>query len=316
MQLRPATLHDAAGVADLLTARHPDQPVGAVLTRFWWTHPNEGHRSMRMVAEREGAIGVFIEAEHDGWKPDERRFGWVQASIHPDEWALPRYREGIAVAESWLLTEQAEVAVAEIRADVEREVTALSDLGYREERRERYWELDLVARRGELEAAAEKSRVDMQRQGIELLTLDRDDNPRTLHQLYELDLAATADIPTSVPIRMSGFDTWYRNYFENPGIRKDRFWIARLGDDVIGMSLIEYPPDRGVPATEFTGTSPRYRGRGIARALKYETVAQAMDLGATRIRTDNDSANAPILHLNEEMGYQPITPFIELHRRL
>jgi len=55
---------------------------------------------------------------------------------------------------------------------------------------------------------------------------------------------------------------------------------------------------------------------GIARALKYETVAQAIAVGATRVRTSNDSENAPILHLNAAMGYEPITPKIELHRRL
>jgi len=96
----------------------------------------------------------------------------------------------------------------------------------------------------------------------------------------------------------------------------DRFWIAKQGDEVVGMSLVSFPPERGVPSTEFTGTSPQHRGRGIGRALKYETVAQAIELGATRIRTDNDSANAPILHLNEEMGYQPIKAYIELHREI
>jgi hypothetical protein len=54
----------------------------------------------------------------------------------------------------------------------------------------------------------------------------------------------------------------------------------------------------------------------VARALKYETVAQAIALGAERIRTNNDGANAPILHLNDEMGYRLVDPVIELHRDL
>jgi GNAT superfamily N-acetyltransferase len=58
------------------------------------------------------------------------------------------------------------------------------------------------------------------------------------------------------------------------------------------------------------------RGRGIARALKYTTIAQAIELGATLIETQNDAENAPILHLNQEMGYEPVTPVIELHRAL
>jgi predicted GNAT superfamily acetyltransferase len=105
-------------------------------------------------------------------------------------------------------------------------------------------------------------------------------------------------------------------WFEDPGIRKDRFWIARDGDAVVGLSVIGFPPTRGLPWTWFTGTSGAVRGRGIARALKYETMAQAIELGYKRVRTNNDGANAPILHINREMGYRLVAPLIELHRDL
>jgi GNAT superfamily N-acetyltransferase len=314
--LRPFTLDDAYGVADLETARTPDSPIAGAMMAYWWTHPTEGMKSMRWVAAREGAINMFVEAAHDAWAEDERRFGWVQASIHPDDWTEACYREGIAMAETWLRDEGAEAAVATVREDFHRELSVLTELGYAEERRERYWELDLVARQSELLAIAERSRAEMRRQGIELLTLDRTSDAETLQKLYELDVAATKDVPTTVPIRMSGFETWYRQYFENPAVSMDTFWIARLDGEVVGMSVIEFPPERGVPSTWFTGVSARHRGRGIARALKYETVAQAIALGKTRIRTDNDSTNAPILRLNEEMGYQPLRAEIELHREL
>ena len=316
IELRPATLDDAGSVADLETARTPDEPVAGVMMAYWWTHPTDGQKTIRLVGERDGAVAVFVEAEHDRWHDHERHFGYVRTGVHPAAWTDSLFREGMATGEAWLRSERGDVAVAAAREDFHRELALLSEMGYQEERRERYWELDLEARRAELLAMAEKSRADMKRQGIALLTLDRDSDPKTLVKLYELDLAATRDIPTTVPIHMSGFETWSRNYFENPGIRKDRFWIAKEGDEVVGMSLVSFPPERGVPSTEFTGTSPQHRGRGIGRALKYETVAQAIELGATRIRTDNDSANAPILHLNEEMGYEPIKAYIELHRKL
>jgi hypothetical protein len=34
------------------------------------------------------------------------------------------------------------------------------------------------------------------------------------------------------------------------------------------------------------------------------------------VRTNNDADNPPILRINEEMGYRPIAPLIELHRSL
>ena len=117
-------------------------------------------------------------------------------------------------------------------------------------------------------------------------------------------------------MRPPPFDEWHRFWFENPGVRKERFWVAREGDELVGLSVIGYPPTRGLPWTFFTGTSQSVRGRGVARALKYETLAQAIDLGAQRVRTQNDGENAPILHLNTEMGYRPVKPVIELHFEL
>lgn len=316
LDLRPATLEDAELVADLDTIRMPDSPHDAEMVAYWWTHSPSANTVMRLLGVRNGRAVIFIAAGHQPFQEGARRYGFARTSIHPDAWTLEMYRQGIDTAEAWLRTATVEVATANLRADFVRELDALAGLGYREVRRERFWELDLVAHRAALLAGAERSRVEMRGQGITLTTLDRDDDPATLRKVHELDLETTQGIPTTVPIYQPPFDEWCRTYFENPAVRKDRFWIARLGDEVVGMSLIDYPPRRGVPATEFTGTSPRFRGRGIARALKYETVAQAIVLGATRLRTDNDSENAPILHLNAEMGYQPLTPQIELHREL
>jgi GNAT superfamily N-acetyltransferase len=316
IHLRPATLDDADLVANLETARMPDDPRDGVMVAYWWTHSPDATTALRLVAEKDGHASVFIAAGHGPWQVDASRFGWVRTSVHPSAWTSELYRGGISTGESWLQSEAAKISVARVRADFETELAVLADLGYREARRERFWELDLVSRRAELLAGADRARAEMRSQRINLLTLDQADDAESLRKVYELDLAATKDIPTTVPHYSLTYDEWLRMYFENPGVRKDRFWIARMGEEVVGMSLIEYPPGRGVPATEFTGTSPPFRGRGVARALKYETVAQAIELGAIRLRTDNDSQNAPILHLNAEMGYQPLTPYIELHREL
>jgi hypothetical protein len=58
------------------------------------------------------------------------------------------------------------------------------------------------------------------------------------------------------------------------------------------------------------------RGRGIARALKYESICQALEAGYSTVRTSNDSDNPPILRINAEMGYRLIAPVVELHRQL
>jgi len=84
----------------------------------------------------------------------------------------------------------------------------------------------------------------------------------------------------------------------------------------VGTSILDTPAVRGVPWTAYTGTLRSVRGRGIARALKYQSMAQAIDDGFTRVRTNNDADNPPILRINQEMGYQLVAPVIEFHHAL
>jgi GNAT superfamily N-acetyltransferase len=101
-----------------------------------------------------------------------------------------------------------------------------------------------------------------------------------------------------------------------PGLDAVRLWAARDGQAIVGMSVLDYPPGIGNVWTDFTGTSRAVRGRGIARALKLETVLQAIALGVKRVRTNNDGQNAPIIHLNEEMGYARIPGHIQMHKKV
>jgi hypothetical protein len=40
--------------------------------------------------------------------------------------------------------------------------------------------------------------------------------------------------------------------------------------------------------------------------LRAQPPAQAVELGVPRLRTLNDSENAPIIHINQTLGYEPI----------
>jgi GNAT superfamily N-acetyltransferase len=314
--LREATLADAGIVADLESAVTPDAPRDPELIAFWWANEPGADKAIRWLAERNGAAVMYVSARHGEWKENERRFGSIRVRIHPDQWSEASFVEGIELAEAWLRAEGTETSFTRVGEDLRRDLKVLAGVGYREVRRERVWQLDLVGGRTRLLATAEKTREEMNRHGVTMITLDRDTDPNTLQKLYTLDLEATEDIPTTVPHTAPTFEEWSKHWFDHPGHRKDRFWIARDGDQVVGMSIIGYPPRRGVPSTSFTGTARSVRGRGIARALKYQTVAQAIELGAKMVETANDAENAPILHLNEEMGYQPVAPWLELHRGL
>lgn len=316
LELRPATIADAEKVADLETARNPDDPRDGAMLRFWWGANPPDDVFIRLISEQLGAAIAFVMAEHAPWTATSARFGWARFHLHPDDWTEARYEQLVRTGESWVRDEGGTIVVARVLATFTKEVGFLERRGYREVRRGRLWELNLVANRERLLASAEESRAGMDKQGVQMLTLDRDADPDRLRKLYELTITAEQDIPTTVPMPHVTYDTWHHIWLENPGMRADRIWIAREGDAIVGVSALESPPTRGLPVTALTATSPSVRGRGIARALKYESVAQAIALGVERVRTHNDGENAPILHLNAEMGYAPIDPVLELHREL
>jgi len=317
LDLRPATFDDVEVVADLEAARDPEDPRDPDLLRYWWTKSSVNGSAMRLVDVRDGVAVAFVSARHHHWSPDSpRRFGWIRAIIDNDLWSETGYVRMIATAEDWLRTENADVGVVGVGDQFTNELDVLARRGYREVRRQNDSELDLVGRRAELLAEASRQRKKMRDQGIQMLPLSEDSDPDHMKKLYEMAAAAEQDIPTTVPMRKESFEEWEGLTFGNPGVRKDRFWIAREGDAIVGLSVLSFPLRRGLPWTDFTATSKAVRGRGIARALKYETMAQAIELGFERVRTSNDGDNAPILHINGDMGYRLIRPVIELHRDL
>jgi GNAT superfamily N-acetyltransferase len=316
LDLRPATIADAERVADLETARTPDDPRDPEMLRFRWAAPPAGEVFTRMLAESDGSPIAYLYAGHLPWDQLPKRFGSMRFVLHPKRWTEAQYEQLVEAGEAWVREEGGEIGVVRVREDIKNDVRILEQKGYREVRRGRQWELDLTAHRGPLLAGAEQGRERMKREGVRLLTLDRDTDPDRLTKLYELSTLGERDIPTTVPMHKLSYDEWHHLWFDNPGTRADRVWIAREGEAIVGLSAIEYPPTRGCPWTAFTTTARSVRGRGIARALKYETIAQAIGLGVVRIRTQNDGENAPILHLNAQMGYEPIDPVLELHREL
>jgi RimJ/RimL family protein N-acetyltransferase len=277
---------------------------------------DELEKSVRYVAVRDGAAVAFTGAAHELWSDGEKRFGVVRSVLRNDAWNDGTFERLTNVGEEWLRSESAKTSVARVREDFVREIAVLERIGYREDRRMRISELDLVARRDHIMETAAACRTEMHKQGVHLRPLSDDPDPDKFVKLFHTMTESERDIPRTVPWRELSFEEWMRHWFDNPTIRADRWWIAREGDQIVGTSVLDCPVERGVPWTEYTGTLGSVRGRGIAKALKYESMAQAIESGYARVRTNNDADNPPILHINAQMGYHLISPVIELHRDL
>ncbi len=303
---RPATLDDATFAADVYTAVRPTAPVDPVVLRDQWE--TNAWVVERFVVECDAAPIGFAFVEHPRWDVANTRFANVGGDLFPAE--RPHLDGLLARMEDRARAQGAAILRAFANEDDPYRIEAVVRRGYREDRRGRRWELDLVANRERLLAMAEQSRKRMGREGIHLRTLADDLDPKKYEKIWRMSEEAAQDVPTTLPHVPESLDD-YMNWFHAPNIRGDRFWIARVGDEIVGVSVLGYPPVRGLVGTEWTATARAVRGRGVARALKCETLMQAIALGVERVRTGNDAKNVPILHLNATMGYQPIPGSIQ-----
>ncbi|TMC44183.1 MAG: hypothetical protein E6J23_08400 [Chloroflexi bacterium] len=306
LAFRPATPDDAPFAADVMTALFPRSPWDPVSLRYWWSQPDESMEIARFIVLRsERPIG-FAHIDHARWDVQAERYASIWGDFTPAERSGDLLSAFLAAMEERLRADGARTIRVRAEEDDLLRIDAILARGYKEDRRHKRWELDLLANRGALLAMTDESRLRMRKEGVELLTLADDRDPDVIRKVWRLSEEAGDDVPTTMPRVPEAMESYVR-WTRAPEIHRDRFWIARIADDVVGVSVLGYPPVRGIVGTEWTATARSVRGRGIARALKCETLAQAITLGIDRVRTGNDSANAPILHINETMGYH-LTP--------
>jgi ribosomal protein S18 acetylase RimI-like enzyme len=139
--------------------------------------------------------------------------------------------------------------------------------------------------------------------GIRLCTVadiaDRADVLDSYFELYRRAVMTTPDNDQGIDPARDEFDRFYLDPSQHP---PQATQLALDENRVVAMSSLQLrAPD--FVYTSMSGVDPDYRGRGIALAVKVRSVAAAGALGATRMGTNNLSINAPILALNDKMGY-------------
>jgi GNAT superfamily N-acetyltransferase len=302
MTLREAKLSDAEFAADMETALRPEEPRDPVTLKDYWRNPEENAKIERFIGEIGGERVAVAHQRHELWKTP-KHYGGVSGDLMPSHRTPARVDALFAAMEERSRADGTKTFTTWCWEDDSLRVDVVKARGYREERRQRFWELDLVANRANLEKMAAASRAKMREEKVRILTVDRDTDPEKWKKLWRMSEEAVQDIPTTAPHTEITFDDFMK-WMKGPGLHEDRTWIARDGDAILGVSMLSYPPKRGVVSTDWTGVARAGRGKGVARALKYETVMQAIALGVDKVRTDNDFKNTPILHINETMGYK------------
>ena len=124
-------------------------------------------------------------------------------------------------------------------------------------------------------------------------------------KVYDLDAEAMLDVPGEVAMDNVSFEQWLEDYWRHPDTDLDASVAAVIDGRPVAFSHLRIVPG-GQAITDMTGTLRDYRGRGLALLVKRATLVNAAKLGVELVSTDNDETNAPMLRVNEKLGYRSI----------
>ena len=142
-------------------------------------------------------------------------------------------------------------------------------------------------------------------QGIRFCSLaDFPDTRVTRRKLYKLNSTFVLDIPNQQDHHLE-YPEFEKYVLEAPWFRREGQLLAVDGRAWVGLAAVGLSPEMHSAYNAVTGLLRAYRGRKIGLALKVLAARYARQCGARQIMTDNDSTNAPILGINQKLGYRP-----------
>lgn len=126
-------------------------------------------------------------------------------------------------------------------------------------------------------------------------------------QAFAVDSVAALDVPADEPPDRMEYEQWVRSYWESPDFDFGSSYAACVGGRAVAVSYVavDYPGARA--ANAFTGVLPEFRRRGLARLVKLAVIRHLAERGVALLVTDNDERNAPMLAVNQRLGFRPLT---------
>ena len=271
----------------------------ALLNRVW-PHRVGSERGLRHAAAREPA-----DAHRRYWAAEARGelLGWATATIDYESSQRPGFLQACVAPEArtaglgTALVERCEAHLAALDVATARTFTTPEDAsrtfaaahGFRHTHTTRISGVNPRT----IEPPSAPAGVDLR----PLAELD----PR---RVFELDSEAMLDIPGEGAADDLSFEQWLEDYWRHPDTSLNASVAAVVDGRPVAFSHLRVAPgSRAV--TDMTGTLRDYRGRGLALLVKRATLVNAARLGIDVVLTENDETNAPMLRVNEKLGYRP-----------
>ncbi|MGP4091998.1 GNAT family N-acetyltransferase [Streptomyces sp. KR55] len=149
--------------------------------------------------------------------------------------------------------------------------------------------------------------------GVELRTAaDFADDPRPM---FELDAETTSDEPSDIDTEFTDYEAWIEETWKRPLLNLDLTTVAVV-DGRPAAFTAAYTDGTTSYATSMTGTARAFRGRGLAKLAKNDSLHRARAAGYTEAFTGNDAGNGPMLAINKWLGYEVCATEVRYVREL
>ena len=317
IRLFTPTADDLRALAEVQSAVYPDYPFSAEEIRHedeTWDHAR--FFKERWVAEADGVVVGWAQVNHSRHAFVPTTY-WLDFGVRPEA-----RRRGHGTALYRIAAETArERGATRLRAGTKESMTDgvefLARRGFIESKRD--WESRLFVRDFDVGRFA-GARERVEGQGIRITTLEEQlrSDPDAERKAFDLTNAIHFDVPSADTPTPMEFQTWRKRTLEGPNALLEAYFLAMDGEGrYLGLSELERSADDVTFLWQgLTGTTRDARGRGIAMALKLETVRYARERGVEHIKTWNDQRNRPMLAINEALGFVKQPAWIQFEKDL
>ncbi|MEJ8668702.1 GNAT family N-acetyltransferase [Streptomyces sp. MS1.AVA.1] len=289
--LRPEVRADVEGFVGVWHRALPYLVVTAEAVVHGATRAHPDAHARPLLAEENGEIigTAQVGIAHDSPEPGQ---GFVNVYVHPE-----RTRRGagallLRTAEEHLAAVGATTLFAWVLDEPDNRVFAERH-GYRASRCAHFLRLDLA--NGTLPP------LQALPPGVELRTAaDFADDPRPL---FELDAETTLDEPGDVDTEFTDYEAWLEETWRHP-LNSHELTSVVLVDGRPAAFSAARTDGATRYGTTMTGSARAFRGRGLAKLAKNDSLHRARAAGYTEAFTGNDAGNGPMLAINKWFGYE------------
>jgi GNAT superfamily N-acetyltransferase len=291
MEILEATLDDVPAAARMISRAEPDRVfTPEAMLHFVRSVPERARRRL-WKADEDGELVAWAAAGLN-WESETEGDAYANLIVDRD-----RRGRGIGSA-LWSLLDEHLASIGARRTsamapDEPGSHAFATARGFRETFRLRLSRLDLA----QLPPAPPVPK------GLELRPFSAfADDPRPV---WTLDNEAAKDIPLDQPFAELAYDEWLDRYWRMPMLDPECSLVLVVDGEPASFTHVTVDRESRRCESEMTGTARRFRGRGYAELVKRHALARARASGLETCVTINDETNAPMLRVNERIGYRP-----------